>query len=105
MVAFNCGASASGVARRARMALTARTGYKQVRHQDVAGAPTDSPAPAKQRHSTAARDAGAILNLPPMVGMRHGHRVVSLWGICATVLVLEILSLCRFLGARFGLES
>jgi hypothetical protein len=44
------------------------------------------------------------MNLPPLVGMRHGKRAVSLCGICATVLVLEILSMGGFLGVRFGLD-
>ena len=44
------------------------------------------------------------MELPPLVGMRNGNRVVSLLGICATVLVLEILSICGFFGARVCLD-
>jgi hypothetical protein len=44
------------------------------------------------------------MNLPPLVGMRDGKRVVSLRGICATVLVVEILSAGGFLGIRFALD-
>ncbi len=44
------------------------------------------------------------MKLPPLVGMRHGKRVVSLWGICATGLVVEILCIGGFLAARFALD-
>jgi hypothetical protein len=44
------------------------------------------------------------MKLPPLVGMRHGKRVVSVWGICATGLVLAILSTGGFLGVRFALD-
>jgi hypothetical protein len=44
------------------------------------------------------------MKLPPLVGMRHGKRVVSLPGICATGLVLGILSTGGFLGGRFALD-
>jgi hypothetical protein len=36
--------------------------------------------------------------------MRHGKRVVSLWGICVTGLVIEILCIGGFLAARFALD-
>jgi hypothetical protein len=44
------------------------------------------------------------MNLPPLVGMRHGKRVVSMWGICATGLVVEILCISGFFASRFALD-
>jgi hypothetical protein len=44
------------------------------------------------------------MKLPPLVGMRHGKRVVSLWGICATGMVLEIVCTGSFLVGRFALD-
>jgi hypothetical protein len=44
------------------------------------------------------------MKLPLLVGMHHGKRVVSLWGFCATGLVLEIVCTGSFLVGRFALD-
>ena len=61
-------------------------------------------APRLLMSSRGAFGARGTMNLPPLVGIRHGKRVVSLWGICATGLVVEVLCIGGFLAARFALD-
>jgi hypothetical protein len=44
------------------------------------------------------------MKFPPLVGIHRGKRVVSLWGIFATALVVEVLCTGGFLGARLALD-